>query len=135
MDDKNKKGWFQQNWKWFVPTGCLTTLMLFALAIVGILYGVMSVIKSTPVYKKPMELVNQDRRTVDILGSPIEAGFFIQGNINTSGPKGSADLSIPVKGPKGKGVIYVSAWKKEGRWEYKILEIEIEGQAQRIKLR
>ncbi len=134
MHEKKQKNWFQRNWKWFVPTGCLTTIILFVLLIGSIFWGVTSMIKNSDTYKYPMELANNNREVISFLGTPIESVFMIQGSISSSGPAGNASLSIPIKGPKGKGVIYIVAEKKAGRWEYEVLEIEIEGITERIQL-
>jgi hypothetical protein len=41
---------------------------------------------------------------------------MIEGNITESDDKGSAELSIPIRGPKGKGKLDVEARKFKGAW-------------------
>ena len=43
--------WWTRNWKWFVPTGCLTFIVIGALFVVCIVMFVFGVLKSTDVYK------------------------------------------------------------------------------------
>lgn len=50
------------------------------------------------------------------------------------GPSGHADLSIPIYGPNGKGIIYVVADKNAGVWRFETLQVEIDGQPKRIDL-
>jgi len=134
MDEKKQTGWFVRNWKWFVPTGCLTGIIVFTLFIGLIYWGVTSIIRNSEAYKRPMQLVNNNEEVVSLLGSPIESTFLIQGNINISGSSGNADLSIPVRGPEAKGVLYVIAVKRAGRWNFELLEIKINGRSERISL-
>jgi hypothetical protein len=71
---------------------------------------------------------------VDALGEPIEPGWYMSGSINVSGSSGEADIMIPISGPRGTGRIYAVATKSAGRWSYEILEVEIDGQPERIDL-
>ena len=64
----------------------------------------------------------------------MEDGWFMAGQINVNGPSGSADISIPLHGPKGKGTLYAVASKSAGRWEYHTLEVAVEGRDERIDL-
>jgi hypothetical protein len=68
------------------------------------------------------------------LGSPIEAGIFVMGSINVSGPSGKADLAIPISGPSGKGTIYARASKAANRWTFSQLVVEIKATKERIDL-
>jgi hypothetical protein len=47
---------------------------------------------------------------------------------------GSAELSIPISGPRGKGTVSVEAKKFAGRWEIRRLEVQIDGRAEPIRL-
>jgi len=49
-------------------------------------------------------------------------------------PLARASLSIPISGPKGKGMIYVAATKSLGHWNYSGLVVEIEKTHRRIDL-
>ena len=54
------KGWLKGNWKWFLPTGCLGTLVLFACIAFFVLSLVFGVLKSSPPYQQAMALAQQD---------------------------------------------------------------------------
>lgn len=44
-DLRAKQSWLNRNWKWLIPSGCLTLIILVALFIGGIFYEVTSVLK------------------------------------------------------------------------------------------
>ncbi len=126
--------WWKRNWKWFVPIGCLTIIVLaviFAGTIALIVFGA---IKSTDVYKEALARAKANPDVIAALGSPIKEGLFVSGNTNVNGASGESNISIPISGPKGKGTIYVVAKKSLGRWEYSELVVEIEKTKERIDL-
>jgi hypothetical protein len=129
-----QKGWFGRNWKWFIPTGCLSIVVIVAAGIGAVVYFAFAAIKSSDIYQESLNKVKSNAAVVQELGEPIEAGWQISGNINVSGNSGNADVKIPVSGPKKAGAIYATAIKKQGKWDFSVLEVEIEGQTKRINL-
>ena len=123
-----------RNWKWFVPTGCLSLLVLFVAFVGGIALIVFGAMKSTDVYKDALARVRVNSAVIEALDSPITEGFLVSGNTNVNGASGETNLSIPISGPKGKGTIYVAANKSLGRWNYTGLIVEIAKTHQRIDL-
>jgi hypothetical protein len=123
-----------RNWKWFVPAGCLSLLVLFVAFVASIALIVFSAMKSTDVYKDALARAKANSVVIEALGSPIAEGFLVSGNTNFNGASGEANLSIPISGPKGKGTIYVAANKSLGRWNYAGLIVEIAKTHQRIDL-
>lgn len=126
--------WWQRNWKWFVPTGCLTLLAFAALFVVCIIFFVFSVMKSSDAYKIAVARAKTDHRVVAALGTPIKDGMFSSGKTNVNGPSGDADIAIPIFGPKGKATIYVVATKSEGQWSFSKLNVKIDGTGETIDL-
>lgn len=121
-------GWWSRNWKWFVPVGCLTLILLFCLFI-GLIVGIaMTSMKSSDAYKQAVATARANPTVVEKLGTPIQEGFFVSGNINVQNNSGDADLQIPLSGSKGKAVIHAVAHKSGGTWEYSRLTIALEGQ-------
>jgi hypothetical protein len=129
-----RPNWWTRNWKWFVPTGCLTIVGLFVVFAGSIALIVFSAMKSTDVYKEALARAKANPAVIDALGSPITEGFLISGNTNVNGASGEANLSIPISGPNGKGTIYVAANKSLGRWSYSGFVVEIAKTHQRIDL-
>ena|ERR1700726_4447447 len=129
-----QRNWWTRNWKWFVPTGCLTIIILFVAFIASICLIVFGAMKSTDVYKDAVARAKANPAVIEALGSPIKEGMFVSGNTNVNGASGESNLSIPISGPKGKGTIYLSAKKSLGRWGYQNLVVEIQGTGERINL-
>ena len=134
MNQKQDKNWWGRNWKWFAPIGCLGSLILFAGFIALIMCLVFGMMKSSDAYKDALSKAKRDPFVQETIGTPIEEGMFITGNINVSGPSGQADLCIPISGPDGKATIYVVAAKSAGQWTFSTLVVEIKESKQRINL-
>lgn len=126
--------WWSRNWKWVVPVGCLLPLLLIVGCIGSIFMVATTAMKSSDVYKDALVKASSDPEVVAALGTPITAGFFTNGKINTSGSTGDAAFSIPLSGPNGKGTIELEAKKSGGDWTYEKLVVEIEKTKQRIDL-
>jgi cytochrome oxidase complex assembly protein 1 len=106
--------------------------LLFVAFISAVVLIVLSAVKSTEVYKDALAHAKAHPSVIDALGSPITEGFLVSGNTNVNGASGTANLSVPVAGPKGKGTIYVAATKSLGRWNYSGLVLEIAKAHRRI---
>jgi hypothetical protein len=130
----SRPNWWTRNWKWFVPVGCLSMLLLFVVFVGSVALIVFSAMKSTDVYKDALERAKANSAVIEALGSPITEGYLVSGNTNVNGASGEANLSIPISGPNGKGTIYVAAIKSLGRWNYSGLVVEIAKTHRRIDL-
>ena len=128
------RNWWSRNWKWFVPTGCLTLVVLVVAFVAAIVLFVFGIMKSTDVYRNSLTRARDDARVTQALGSPLDDGWFVSGSTNVDGAAGTADLAIPVSGPKGKGTIYVAATKSAGEWTYSKLVVEVAATKERIDL-
>lgn len=130
----SRPSWWQRNWKWFVPAGCLTMLILLAAFVGSIVLIVFGALKSSDAYKTAVARAKANPQVIEALGTPIEEGRFLSGKTNVDGSSGDADLTIPISGPKGKAKIYAVATKTAGRWKYSTLEVEVTGRGDRIEL-
>jgi hypothetical protein len=106
--------------------------LLVILAVVGFLAFLLQMLKSSDPYQHGVQVVAQDARAQQKLGTPVEPGYFFSGSVNVSNSSGNADLAIPVHGPKGRGTVYVVARKSAGQWSYERLELAVDGQEQRV---
>jgi hypothetical protein len=134
MNQKSDKNWWNRNWKWFVPVGCLGSLVLFVGFIALLMCLVFGMMKSSDVYKQALSKAKAQPAVQATIGTPIEEGLLITGNIKVSGPSGQANLSIPISGPDGKATIYLVAAKSAGQWSFSTLVVEIKQTSQRIDL-
>ena len=126
--------WWGRNWKWFVPVGCLSTLVLFASFLAILLTFVFGMLKDSAPYTRALEIARSNPAVVASLGTPIEEGYFVSGNITENGPSGEAELAIPISGPRGSGTIYVEATKSVGEWTIFKLVAEFHATNERISL-
>lgn len=128
-----RKSWWQRNWKWFVPTGCVSILLIFVLFIASIFFGVTSMMTNSDAYKGAMTEAQKNNQVIEKLGSPIEDDGMTSGSINTTNDSGNCDLQIPIKGPKGKATLFVVAQKK-GTWKYSEMTVLIKNTNEEIDL-
>jgi hypothetical protein len=128
-----KKNWWDRNWKWFVPTGCLSLIVLFGLFIAGIFFGVTSMMEESEAYKNAMNQVRHNEVVIQKLGKPIEMDGLTSGSIQINGNSENCDLEIPIKGPKGTGTLFVIA-QKRGTWEYREMAVYIKATDEKIDL-
>lgn len=130
-----RPGWWNRNWKWFVPTGCcLVPLVIGACFAAFLVLVVFSALKQSDAYKIAVARAKADSRVMAALGTPIEEGWYLSGKTNVNGSSGDADISIPISGPKGKGTIYAVATKSAGEWTYSKLQVKIDRTGETIDL-
>ncbi len=119
----------QRQWaKWGVILWLSIIIMMAVLA-----YAVMAAFKSSDAYKLSVATVTASEAVTDRIGKPISTGFPM-GSIETSGPRGSANLSFSVTGPKGQGEVFVEATKAQGHWHIDQMVLEVGDSGQRIDL-
>ncbi|HVK53377.1 MAG TPA: cytochrome c oxidase assembly factor Coa1 family protein [Pseudoxanthomonas sp.] len=129
------RNWWERNWKWFVPTLIVTGMLCIA-GFIALVFGLINgLMRSSEPYQTAMERAQTQPQVIAALGEPITAGWLVQGNISTQGTQGSADLAIPLSGPRGKGVLYVVGEQAAGQWHYEVMVVRVPGQAGPIELR
>lgn len=134
MDQPQEKNWWGRNWKWFVPVGCLGSLILLAGLILLIVTIVFGVIKSSDVYGDAVARAKANSAVRELLGTPIEEGFFVIGSVDVTGSGGHADLAVPLSGPRAEATLYVMADKSAGRRRFTTLVLELDETAERLDL-
>ncbi len=131
-----QKSWWGRNWKWALPVGCVVTPMVTCvgfMVVAAVL--VFTLIKSSGAYTESLQHVRQHPQAQAALGTPIEPGYLVMGNIDLQGNRsGHADISYSVSGPKNGGWVYAVADKSAGKWVFTTLEMEVENTSQRIDL-
>jgi hypothetical protein len=104
-------------WKWGA-IGCLAIIVIGAIGAGVLVLVLFGAIKSTDVYKGAATRAENDPRVIAALGSPITTGFYVAGNVNVNNTRGDADISFPIKGPKGKGTVHAVASRDSSGWSY-----------------
>jgi len=94
------------------------TVMLATVALLfcTLLYAVEGSLRRSPIYQMTLNEAARSGCVAARIGTPFTPGWFSGGNMEESNSKGSAHLEIPVKGPKGKGDLVVSAEKQGENW-------------------
>ena len=129
-----QRRWLDRHPMWKIPLGCLTLFLLLAVFFAVLFTVIMTSFRSSDVYKQAMARASASPEVRAEIGKPILAARLISGHLNVSGSTGSADLSIPISGPRGKGVIRAVASKSEGVWHFTVLQVNVEGHAESIDL-
>lgn len=118
--------WFKQNLKWLIPVGCVVPVLCCGVFGAVTLVGVSAAIRNSSVYAESLARASANDEVKSALGTPITAGFILQGSIEESNDVGEADLEIPLEGPRKAATLYVVATKKAGgAWEYTRLEVDL----------
>ena len=135
MEQVQQKSWFKRNWLWFVPTmGCLTLIVLFFLGIGSLIVGVTTMISDSEPAQYALEKASANPIVLEALGEPIIKDGMASGSINFRNDEGSADLKIPISGPKGTAMIRVVAEKYDDAWNYEKLYVMVKDRDERIDL-
>jgi Cytochrome oxidase complex assembly protein 1 len=131
------KTWFDRNWKWLVTLLLILAFLIVAGFIAAVLFGVEALIKNSDPYH-PYQLAvrraTESPTVAEKLGTPIQIGWFVSGNINYSGSGANVNLSIPISGPKGRGHIGVVGKEHAKRWTFETLEVDVTGDGEPISL-
>ncbi len=117
--------------------GCLGTLGIFVvvIAFIGLIfYLVTGSFRSSPVYLQAMDAAQHDPRVTTALGTPIQSGWIITGEISEQGLAGDANLAIPISGPLKGGTLYAAARKGNGVWQFYTLAVQVDGSSDIIVL-
>ncbi|WP_421725566.1 cytochrome c oxidase assembly factor Coa1 family protein [Bauldia sp.] len=120
----------QRNW----ARAGVIVLVGLALFIPAAFFGMLTLMTNTDAYRQSMEIMRTDQRVIAVMGEPIEAGWFVTGNVSLNNDDGTSELSIPVSGPKASGRLISRATKTDGVWTVNQLALLIDGQSEPIVL-
>ena len=123
-----QKGCLGRNWKWMLPVGCLGLIIAGVLLVGGIFFAAMSAVKSSEVYQGALKVAQTHPAVTERLGQPVEDGWLVKGNVQVNASGGSANLEIPLSGPKNSGTLFVTATSPEGSWMYERLDLVTGGE-------
>ena len=129
-----RRSWLELHPNWKIPLGCLTLLFLAALFGLAVMAIVVASFRSSDVYKQAMAKAAESQQVRDQIGEPIQPAWLISGELHVNGNAGNANLSIPISGPRGKGIIRAVAFKSGGVWRFTFLRVDVAGQSESIDL-
>jgi hypothetical protein len=113
----------------------LLAILAMAVFLVSLLVFIEYEIKSSQVYQRSVAEARTSSEVIEIIGQPINVGWFSSGEITqSSNGTGQARLTIPLSGSKGNGVLKVEAGRVAGRWRFSILQFISSGRAPTVDL-
>lgn len=128
-EPKPATNWIERNWKWSFPLLLIFILFLWSLP-KGIGDTTVQIAKGYTDAEVPgnaLEIVKKNERVRQMLGElePIGKLTILEGYVEYSTNADSVFMALTVKGSKGKGKMDVRAFKNNGEWEYKQLDVRL----------
>ncbi len=123
--------------KWLkgIGCGCCVLILVLILLSASLFFVTMNGIKNSTPYRETVSKVKQNAQVIEALGEPVKEGMIINGSISLENNDGTANLTIPLSGPRAGGTLYVKATKKAGKWTYEEMDLTLkEGAGQPIDL-
>ena len=115
-----------KNWVLLGCGGCLGLIVLGGVVMAGIFYFAMGALKKSDVFAEALKRAQHSPEVQEAIGTPVDTGWMLQGTMNYHNGAGTADLTIPLKGPKGEATLAVKGEKSAtGAWEYSLLEAQL----------
>jgi Cytochrome oxidase complex assembly protein 1 len=129
-----RRGWLEQHPRWKIPAGCLILLLLIGGFAMVVLTAITTSFHNSEVYKQATARATENSQVPAALGEPIQFAWIVSGQLNVNGSTGSANLSIPLSGPRARGTIHAVAYKSGGVWRFAKLDVGIAGKLESIDL-
>lgn len=121
-----KKSWLARNAVWLIIVTILLLVCAGFTCIGGVIWSAMGAIRDHPASVSARERAQADPRVVAILGTPIEAGYLVQAQYNSSGGTTVMTLTCPISGPKAEGELAFAATQNpDSTWTYTRLTVTI----------
>ncbi|HHC79666.1 MAG TPA: hypothetical protein ENK46_07280 [Flavobacteriia bacterium] len=133
----SKKPWLHRNWKWLTPVLILFSGLAVIISLAGNeISGVVSVFSDSEIYENALKIAKGNEEVQQTLGDlqPIDLMAIVEGTIKYSNNNNTVDISVRVKGLKGKGKLDISANKVQNEWVYSRIKIRIKRPKQTIKI-
>jgi len=131
---QRERGWEARNAKWLAFCTIPAALALFAGMVVVSFYFISGSIKSNDACREALERAKAHPAVQAALGTPVEDGVFVVGNVSEGDATGYVNVGIPLYGPKRNGSLGVVAAKSGGIWQFRTLVVEVDGTGERIDL-
>ena len=123
--------WWIRNWIRVLVAACCGVGVLFVGGIASIVVGSLSVVRSSGACQEAVVRAEAAPAVVQALGEPLKVGWLVNGTLD---PGHSAEITVPVTGPRGKARIEIVASKASGAWVFSTLTVTINATGARISL-
>jgi Na+-transporting methylmalonyl-CoA/oxaloacetate decarboxylase gamma subunit len=115
--------------------GCTVILAGMAAVFAVVLFGVFAAIGNSDAVAAAIKQASASPEVQRALGTPIEREWLTTGSVETANGDSSADVHIPIKGPKGSAKIRAVGHKRKGgEWVFTVLEVTIAATQETINL-
>lgn len=122
-------GWARRNIVALVIGGVLLLVVLLTGCIGGAIYFGISALGSHSSVLAAVQQAAADPRVVERLGTPVEKGWFVTGNVSVINGQQTANMQVTLKGPRGEGRLLYTGTKGVGaNWVFTIFTLETDGQ-------
>jgi hypothetical protein len=88
-------------------------------------FAIMSLIKGSEAYQLAVQTARAHPTAQEVLGAPIQEGWFPTGSISEEGANGSADLEINLSGSANSGTLMVRADKENNTWTLVEMQLQV----------
>lgn len=107
--------WFE---RWLV-TILIVSAVLIIVAFIGVVfYGIEYAFRAPYRYQQAVQRATDSPAVAQKIAVPLDIGWLVLGNINSSGREGSTTMSIPISGPYAVGHIIVGTNKRANQWKF-----------------
>ena len=133
------KSWWERNWKWVISVMIVVFIGLGLISNSKVGESVTDITRAysdASIYENALDLAQKNEQIKKLLGElkPIDNMAIIEGSVIYSNSNNSVDMSLRIKGSKGKGKIDISADRNELEWNYSKINIRIKEPRQTIKI-
>jgi hypothetical protein len=134
--ERQSRGWFPRNWKWFVPSTFTVVAALVAITIFGYVQVRSYGYRQNPAYQAALAEVQSNKRVQELLGEPVvDSDWNPQGAIELrdNDTMGEARFNFTVSGPKGHADVITEGRMVDAEWALTRLELLTQG-GERMRL-
>jgi hypothetical protein len=132
-----EKSWWKRNRKWFIPSVfILATLVIILTIFSSPISDIAKAYADTSIYENALGKAQQNQQVTETLGvlEPIDKMAILEGYVHYSNNNNTVNLTIRLKGTKGKGKMDITANKVNGNWNYQKITIRIKEPKKRIAI-
>ena len=113
----------------------LLGVLAMAAFVASLLLSIEHTFKSSTVYRISLATARASPEVLGMLGNPVDVRWFVSGELSESyNGAGSATLTIPLRGPRGRGRLYVQAGRQAGTWRFSVLQFQPDGHDSKVDL-
>lgn len=106
-----------------LAVGCVLLFIGFLGFIAVIVFIAFGAIRHSDAYETALARATHDPRVQAALGTPIESGWFVTGNVSSKGNSGGANLHFTLLGAKQEGTVHVVGTRDANDWHYTTLTV------------